>query len=241
MGFSITKGMVSAAIASSAFVLALPAKAFVVIDNTNNGTVSTDSGWTLSSGQYVGISFGTGPDSGGYRITEFLINMLSPSSSDQYVASLYSSVLPSGTLLATDIFSPLIPSSGWSYTSLDAGLIPNIISVLLNPSSTYSLAIAPYSPFAQSAWGFRNEPVGTTYTVTNGFSVSGSYASSNQGTSWGNLYYDPLYQLNVVPAPLPIIGVATFIGYSRKLRKRIQHSPARGPRQPDTATLGASV
>jgi hypothetical protein len=228
---------------SSSFAIAPPADALVVVNN-----VGTEVGgaFGVSRNQYIGASFGTGSNNGGYNITEFVIYFGAADVNTDLSVSLYSGAIPTGAPLTLDlIIMPLNLIS--SYYSFDSSLIPNIASTILSPASSYTLALStPSSNY--SSWQFSRGTGGSSYTTSNGFSSSGLLlASFNQGGGWVSYSNqpDPVYRLSVnpvngspvtAPGPLPIFGVVTFMGYSCKLRKRIKNSKAPIGNRPLRAT-----
>ena len=101
---------------------------------------------------------------------------------------------------------------GWPY---DAGF-PNNSYTALNVTSGYSSGelLGPIqSTYLGSSLASLNLKTGT-YTW--------SWGSDSNADSIVLNVSDSTTQLTPVPGPLPILGIPTFFGFSRKLRKRIK-------------------
>ena len=104
----------------------------------------------------------------------------------------------------------------------------------------YSLNDDPLASVSQSGADFLGliysvdgSPSNPLFSFVPGTSVlSDAYfaydLNSNLGAGFGSIIYNKLNtpDTNPVPAPLPVMGVAAFFAYSRKLRKRNQLSSA---------------
>ena len=233
--------------------LAAPASADVVIDNSRSwesssvgrtiGLVTND---PAPQTAWTGVEFMTGNHPHGYYIKKFTpyfmrtINSFGLSYSDLSVQlALYKPVagVIGPELVHVEAGSAPSVRGPVAYDNLGA-----IGDFTLLPSTKYALAVqtTPKKPITGSFvfinFGWHLAGDFSSYATNDDFSPTGVYQYVD--SSWSYItpptnYTAMIYQLDVaksatplgaaVPVPLPVIGSAVALGFSRKLRKRLRN------------------
>ena len=168
-----------------------------VLDSTSDGTsTSTVAAASVDTSYWRGAVFTAGNTSPTYEITGVRLGLDAPTSATTYslTLSLYavSGSTPSGSALASASFSVALTST-LSYTYLTGGTLGTLASASLTSGSAYALIVSATTSGARLNIAATDSS--TAYTTADGFSGGGLANSTNSGSSWGNLPFTPMLQL----------------------------------------------
>lgn len=217
-----------------------PARAFVVIDNTNNLSTTSASNLAVEDRpasppieparrSETGAIFTTGAQAQGYQVSSFsALLSRNGGATNNFRISLYSIAagLPRQVLASSSQFTL---TSSAAYVTLNASQLGAISAYTLSPSTPYALVLQATNSIGR--WHMHSN----SYTVSDNFSVGQTTGAQGQGRptplAWSGFQNKLLYQLNVTsigagataaPAPLPALGACAAWHASRRLRRRLR-------------------
>jgi len=196
-------------------LLAGPANAEVILDNTLDGTNSlTTSLGSISVTSYQAKIFTT-PSTGSLALDGMKMALYSSTGNVARTVSVNLKAVdgsnnPTGSVLATESFVLNLTSTP-TYYDIDL----NAAIWGLSSAMTYALVFSSDASSSTTSW--TQPPSNNSYSMSGGFTFVGTRRTTNSGSTWSANTYNNGLQLSVAPVPEPsaaaCVGGCSLLGF----------------------------